>query len=148
MKSYTNTIFSLLLLGLVLAGTSCQRTGPVLVEPIKDLPGTWKLSKVLRNSGDITEWLDISSFRLRLQENNAYTIEGNNIPFVVDDNGEWTVDDPAYPYNLSFTPSGAGGATVTAAIGTTVISGKRALNVNFSPGCHSNQYVYVFEKEN
>lgn len=149
MKSYTNFSFSLVLLvGVMLTVPSCQRSGPVLKEPVKDLPGTWKLSKVLRNSGDISEWLDIANFRLRLQEDNAYTIEGNNIPFVVDGNGAWTVDDPAYPYNLSFTPSGAGNETITAAIGTSVIKGKRALNVNFSPGCYSNQYVYVFEKEN
>lgn len=148
MKSYTNIPFSfLLLLGLALAGSSCQRDGGALAEPIKDIAGTWKLSKVLRNSGDITEWLDIANFRIRLQEDNAYTIEGNNIPFVVDANGQWSVDDPAYPYNLSFTPSGTG-ETITAEIGTTVIKGQRALNVNFSPGCHSNRYMYVFEKEN
>lgn len=146
MKSYTSITFSLLLLGLVFVASSCQRSGGPLAEPVKDLSGTWKLSKVLRNSGDITEWLDIANFRIRLQDNNAYTIEGNNIPFVVEGNGQWAVDDPAYPYNLSFTPSG--GQTVTAEVGATVIKGQRALNVNFSPGCYSNQYVYVFEKEN
>ena len=147
MRSYINTCLLLMILsGLTLGIVSCERDNEVLTEPVKDLKGTWRISKVLRNSSDITEFIDVEEFKLTLQEN-SYTIEGNNIPFVVNSGGNWSVDDPMYPYNLSFTPTDNGGA-VNAEIGTAVLKGQRSLNVNFSPGCHSNQYVYVFEKVN
>lgn len=150
MKSYLNTSFLLLLLfALITSGiVSCERNVELINEPVKNISGTWKLSKVLRNSSDITEWVDSGAFRITLQDNNAYTIEGNNIPFVVNSNGKWAVDDPQYPYNLSFTPDNDANNTITAEIGAAVIKGQRSLNVNFSPGCRSNQYVYVFEKVN
>ncbi len=137
--------WSLLLCGVAVFASSCTATKDVLVEPQKDLNGTWKIVQVTRNTIDITEYVDSEGFRLILSNDNSYELQNNNIPFVVNSNGSWMVDDPQYPYNLSFNPTDSTN-TFTGRIGTPVAKGLRNLEVTFSPGCRANTYVYTFEK--
>lgn len=135
----------LLMLCGIIFFASCKTTKDVLTEPQKDLNGTWKIVKVSRNSVDITAYIDSAGFRLILANDATYTLQSNNIPFVVNSNGTWSVDDPQYPYNLSFNPTDSS-STFTGSIGTPVSKGLRNLEVTFSPGCRANSYVYTFEK--
>jgi hypothetical protein len=124
---------------------SCVTKKEIFVEPQKDLDGAWRISKVLRNAADITPYVDSTGFRLTLQKDKSYTLEMNHIPFVVNNGGTWSTDDPQYPYLLSFLPKDST-TTIKANVGTPVSGGLRNLQVTFSPGCHSNTYVYIFEK--
>lgn len=135
---------SLLLCGVVVF-SACQTTRESFTEPVKDLNGTYKITGVVRNSVDITQYVDSAGFRLMLMSDNTYTLQGNNIPFVVNSNGKWSADDPQYPYNLSFSPTDST-SSFTGRIGTPVSKGQRGLQVTFSPGCRNNSYVYMFEK--
>ena len=124
---------------------SCVTKKEIFSEPQKDLNGSWRISQVLRNASDITQYIDSAGFRLTLQNDKSYTLEMNHIPFVVNSSGTWSTDDPQYPYFLSFLPRDST-TTIKASIGTPVSGGLRNLQVTFSPGCHSNTYVYIFEK--
>lgn len=144
MKGIVTTVLSTALAFAFLA-MSCATKKEVFAEPLKALDGTWRVSQVLRNASDITQYVDSAGFRLILQPDKTYSLESNNIPFVVNSNGTWAADDPLYPYLLSFTPKDSATA-IKANIGTPVSKGIRNLQVTFSPGCHSNTYVYIFEK--
>ncbi len=135
---------TLLTIGMLIF-VSCKSTKDVIAEPVKDLNGRWRIVMVTRNTVDITQYVDSAGFRLTLGDDNTYTLENNNIPFLVNSNGSWSADDPQYPYNLSFTPNDST-TTFTGKIGTPVIKGVRNLEVTFSPGCAANSYVYMFEK--
>ena len=125
---------------------SCTTKKEVLVEPVKDLNALWRIQTVTRNETDITQYIDSAGFRLTLSPDNTYTLQGNNIPFLVDAAaGTWSVDDPQYPYTITFKPTDST-ASFTGSIATPVTQGNRTLNITFSPGCHSNAYVYTFEK--
>jgi len=134
----------LLLLAIVFFA-SCQTTKEALTEPQKDLNGTYKILKITRNTVDITQYVDSTGFRLTLASDNTYTLQSNNIPFIVNSNGTFSVDDPQYAYHLSFTPTDST-KTFVGSIGTPVSKGERNLEVTFSPGCNANSYVYTFEK--
>ncbi|MEP6682138.1 MAG: DUF5004 domain-containing protein [Parafilimonas sp.] len=125
---------------------SCTTKKEVLVEPVKDLNALWRLQTVTRNETDITQFIDSAGFRLNLSPDNTYTLQGDNIPFVVNvAAGTWSVDDPQYPYSITFKPTDSTN-TFTGSIATPAIQGNRTLSIKFSPGCHSNAYVYTFEK--
>ncbi len=138
-------IYLSFLLCSVVLFTSCQTTKEALAEPQKDLNGTYKIVRITRNSVDITQYVDSAGFRLTLATDATYTLQSNNIPFLVNSNGKWSVDDPQYPYNLSFSPTDSTN-TFIGLIGTPVAKGQRNLEVTFSPGCPANSYVYTFEK--
>ena len=117
-----------------------------LMEPVKDLNALWRINNVTRNETDITQFIDSTGFRLMLSADNTYTLQGNNIPFVADDAaGTWSLDDPQYPYNIIFKPTGSTN-TFSGKVATPVSHGNRSLKITFSPGCKSNAYVYTFEK--
>ena len=142
MKLNMNKIFAIIIILIIFI--ACKRQRDVLVEPQKDFTGTWKIGKVVRNETDITEWLDLSQFKLTLNGDNTYTLEGNNIPFVANASGTWSVDDPAYPFHISFKVKDSTNAS-TADILAPVTKGKRNIVINFSPGCNANKYVYTLE---
>jgi uncharacterized protein DUF5004 len=125
---------------------SCTTKKEVLMEPVKSLDALWRIQTVTRNSTDITQFVDSTGFRLTLSPDNTYTLQSNNIPFLVDaPAGSWSVDDPQYPYNITFKPADSTKA-FTGSIATPVSQGDRTLSITFSPGCHSNAYVYTFVK--
>lgn len=116
----------------------------VYEESLKNLDGSWQLKTVIRNNIDITHMMDFSQFRLNLNSDGKYTIE-NYLPFAVKQNGEWAIDDPKYPFNLSLKEAGATEAVVIK-INYPIVAGKRIIEMSLSPGCYQNIYEYVFEK--
>lgn len=109
-------------------------------EGVKDLSGAWKIESVTRNNIDITRAVDFSQFTLHLLADGTYHID-NYLPFVVRQNGTWGIDDPQYPFNLSFKENGqADGMTVE--LRYPISNGERKLFITLSPGCSSNKYVY------
>ena len=113
-------------------------------EATKFIDGSWQLATVYRNGVDITKSMDFSRFRLVLNKDNTYEMK-NYLPFIVKDNGAWSVDDPQYPFHLSFKEEGAN-EEVKTEIGFLTVDGKRRLTVKLSPGCHTNKYVYTFKQ--
>jgi hypothetical protein len=133
---------------LIVLGASCSTKKEVFAEPVKDLNALWRIQNVSRNTVDITQYIDSAGFRLTLLDDNTYTLQGNNIPFVVNSpSGTWSSDDPQYPYNLTFKPADST-SSFKGSVATPVSKGQRTLSITFSPGCHSNTYVYTFEKAN
>jgi len=127
--------------------TGCKTHKDVFAEPIKDLNSQWRIQTVLRNGTDITEYVDSADFRLTLSSDSSYTLQGNNIPFLVNGSGKWSVDDPQFPYHLTFTPKDSTHG-FEGSVATPVSKGNRQLNITFSPGCRQNTYLYSFEKMN
>lgn len=113
-------------------------------ETPKDLSGEWQLHEVTRNGTDITERMDFSAFHLYLNKDNTYEFE-NYLPFIVKDKGTWSIDDPLYPFHLSFTEEDSQ-ETVKTEIQYVTSGGKRQLIITLSPGCHLNTYTYTFQK--
>ena len=125
---------------------SCVKKNETLMEPVKDLNALWRIETVTRNETDITKFIDSSGFRLMLSPDKTYKLEGNNIPFIVDaSTGTWSVDDPQYPYKITFMPNDST-STFTGDVATPVTKGNRTLNITFSPGCEANSDTYIFEK--
>lgn len=110
------------------------------VEGLKDLSGAWKIENVTRNNIDITRSVDFSQFTLHLLADGTYHIE-NYLPFVVRQNGTWGIDDPQYPFNLSFKENGQA-ENMTVELKYPISNGERKLFITLSPGCSSNKYVY------
>ena len=112
-------------------------------EAPKEMSGTWQLKTVSRNGSDISDAMDFSQFKLHMNSDNTYSLE-NYLPFIVEENGTWAVDDPVYPFALTFQEEG--GEPVTVEISYPIVEGKRNITLTLSPGCYSNSYVYAFEK--
>ena len=118
-----------------------------LVEADKNVSGTWQLTKVKRNSVDISEQMDFTKFKLHLEESGRYSLE-NRLPFPVSTDGFWEVDDPTSPFSLSFNEDDVLGDPVTVEISYPIVDGRRQLTITHSPGCNLNSYEYVFVKSN
>jgi hypothetical protein len=113
-------------------------------ESEKNIEGAWKIAKVIRNEVDITALMDFSQFRIRFNADHTYTI-AHYLPFIVKENGIWSLDDPQYPFYLNLTEDGSAGM-LTTAFNYPVTGGKRIITLSLSPGCQSNIYTYTFEK--
>ncbi len=141
-------IFFPVMIMMLIATVSCSTKKEMLAEPVKDLNATWHIQNVTRNTVDITQYIDAADFKLTLSPDNTYTLEGNNIPFLVNNAaGTWSSDDPQYPYNITLKPADST-SSFSGSIATPVSKGQRTLSITFSPGCHSNTYIYTFEKSN
>ncbi len=121
-----------------------------LSEPVKDISGTWKIVKATRNGTDITTVVDtniynFSKFRLSFS-GNGYTVT-NPLPFIVSANGTYSVDNPQYPFLITFTATGTT-TPVSTAFTYPIVNGVRVLTLVFSPGCPQNAYSYSFVKVN
>jgi len=123
---------------------ACKRDEIRVPEQAKDISGAWRITKAMRNGVDITALADFTQFRIHFNPDGQYTIE-NPLPFVVSRNGSYKLDDPKYPFRMSFKQAGVNVETST---GFTypVVNGKRNLNITFSPGCTANTYLYTLEK--
>ena len=135
----------LLIMAVVLMASSCK-TEKILPqkEALKDITGNWQVIKATRNGTDLTSIVDFSQFRLKFTNGN-YTLE-NKLPFLVDQNGSFSLDDPQYPFKITFTATGA--QPVSTAFTYPIVNGKRQLTLTFSPGCANNSYVYVLQQVN
>jgi len=138
-------VILLLLLAPALFITSCkvEKIAPQS-ESTKDISGSWKVIRATRNGTDITSIIDFSQFRVKFDSQGNYTLV-NSLPFLVTANGKYALDDPQYPFKITFTPTG--GSTVSTAFNYPIVAGSRQLNMTFSPGCPQNTYVYTLVKE-
>jgi len=116
----------------------------VYTESEKTIAGNWKIVQAFRNDVDITELMDFTQFRINFKTDNSYSID-NYLPFVVDNNGTWTLDDPQYPFKILFTVDGETG-TLVSDLNFPIVNGSRQIGLTFSPGCQSNQYTYILEE--
>jgi hypothetical protein len=129
----------------LLLASSCkvENINPVN-ESVKDISGSWKVIKATRNGADLTGIVDFSQFRVNFNAG-AYTLS-NNLPFIVSQNGNYSLDNPQYPFRITFTATG--GAPVSTIFNYPIVNGVRILTVTFSPGCAQNAYVYTLQKVN
>jgi hypothetical protein len=114
-------------------------------ESEKNIAGLWKIVKATRNDADITALMDFSNFSIKFNADNTYAVE-NYLPFAVKENGTWSLDDPQYPFYLTLNENNAPEA-LALNFNYPVVNGKRIISLSFSPGCHSNVYTYIFERE-
>jgi hypothetical protein len=112
-------------------------------EPVKNITGTWRVVKLLRNNIDLTTYLDLSGFSIEFKEDGTYTIS-NQLPFIVDLPGKWKLDDPLRPFAISFEPQG--GTAVSSNFNYPVVKGQRQMVLVFSPGCEKNSYEYTLQQ--
>jgi hypothetical protein len=126
--------------------SSCkiEEIAPVTEAP-KNVSGSWRIIKATRNGTDITNAFDFTQFRLKFDSTDNYTLV-NKLPFLVNKNGKYKLDDPAYPFKLTMTPDG--GSAVSTSFNYPTIAGIRQLSLTFIPGCELNSYIYTLEREN
>jgi hypothetical protein len=132
-----------MVLAIIIGFSSCkiEKLAPAQ-EAVKDISGNWRIIRATRNGADLTTIVDFSQFRINFKDG-KYTLV-NKVPFLVNDDGTYALDDPKYPFKISFK---AGGATpVATAFNFPIVNGVRQLTITFSPGCANNSYVYVFQK--
>lgn len=135
--------------GILVACDSYKSDTPTGAEEAdKDFTGTWMISKVVRNTIDITESLqdDIPDFKLHINADGTYSID-NGMPFPVEEDGTWSADDPRHPFVLSFVEEGAVGS-VDVEINFPIVGESRQLSIAHSSGCTSNTYTYLLERVN
>lgn len=149
MKNFRILIFCGLIASVcLLLGSSCKtdRIKP-FSEPVKDLTGTWKITKATRNGTDLSTVLDSNVYSLSkfsiVFTGTSYTIS-NPLPFIVSANGTYSLDNPQYPFQITFTPTGA--AAASAPFTYPIVNGVRVLTLVFYPGCGQNTYSYSLEK--
>lgn len=126
--------------------SSCkiEEIAPVAEAP-KNITGSWKIVKATRNGTDITNAFDFAQFRLKFDSTENYTLI-NRLPFLVNANGKFKLDDPAYPFKLTMIPEG--GSAVSTSFNYPTIAGIRQLSLTFTPGCELNSYIYTLERDN
>lgn len=123
---------------------ACKTEEIAVPESVKNIEGSWRISKATRNGTDLTNIIDFTKFRLHFEQDNTYTID-NLLPFIVSKKGTWSLNDPQYPFSIAFRQEGAD-STVTTKFDYPVTGGKRIINLIFSPGCVNNTYQYTLEK--
>ncbi len=146
MKQFRITLKACLALSVLisaLAGCSKEMTSAT-VESMKDITGTWRVVQVTRNEEDLSQRVDLSTFRFILKEDYSYSFV-DKLPFVVNSPGTFNLDDPQYPFYLLLKPSG-GASESKVPLQMPVKKGKAQLSMSFSPGCETNKYRYVFER--
>lgn len=145
MRHYYNQpqaiLFLLLMLVVSLGSCKMEKISPTK-ESVKDISGNWKIIRATRNGADLTSLADLSQFRLNFN-NGKYSLL-NKVPFLVSKDGSYALDDPKYPFQITFTATG--GAPVATAFDFPIVNGVRQLTITFNPGCANNSYVYVFKK--
>jgi hypothetical protein len=136
---------TIVLAAMVWSSCKVQEVAPV-AESTKDLTGTWKVIKATRNGTNLLPIFDFSQFSITFTgSSGAYTLN-NPVPFIVPANGKFSLDDPQYPYSITFTA--AGGTPVATAFNYPIINGARQIIMTFSPGCSQNTYVFTLSKSN
>jgi hypothetical protein len=127
------------------ASCKIEQVAPV-PESKKDLTGTWKVIQASRNGTNLVPLFDFTQFSITFNGTaGTYTLN-NPVPFIVPANGKYTLDDPQYPYSITFTATG--GQPVPTAFNYPIINGARQIIMTFSPGCAQNSYVFTLSKTN
>lgn len=132
---------------------SCK-PAEIIIESNKDINGTWRLERILRNSEDITMRVDTTKFQLKFETypTPEFGVMGtyqlmNGAPFVVQGSGTWSFDDPQYPFTLLLKEEHEVRA-VPIKFYFPAKGGKNQIQLLFSPGCPANKYEYFLKKIN
>ena len=129
---------------LLLTFFSCKKENVVIEdEPVKDISGSWKIIKALRNGTDLTNRFKFDDFRITFNDS-TYTVS-NLVPFITSKDGTWRFDDPTYPFEITFTSAGEAKKSTLL---YPVVDGVRNMVISFSPGCTLNTYKYTLQKDN
>jgi hypothetical protein len=113
-------------------------------ESTKDISGNWVVIAATRNGTDLTSVIDFSQFKVNFAAGKYSLV--NKLPFIVSQDGTYSLDDPQYPFQISF--KATGGTAIATAFTYPIVNGVRHLTLTFSPGCPGNTYVYTFQKAN
>jgi hypothetical protein len=142
----------ILLAGCMLFAASCKTENlvPKVNESVKNIDGTWKIASATLNGTDILNTIPddmthLSGFGITFKEG-KYTLT-NPIPFIVDTDGTFKFNDPQYPFDIRFTPTGTN-TEVKSTFQFPVVQGQRRVTLTFSPGCSKNVYIYTLKKDN
>jgi len=130
----------------LIIGVSCNPDRTEYTEPQKNVVNTWMAVKVVRNNEDLTRWLDLAGFQLKLNADRTFVLENEVLPFLRSGSGTWSVDDALYPQRLTLTP--ASGKAVTLPLVLPVVNGKRNMQLEFAGGCKNNSYLYTLQNSN
>ncbi|WP_346238362.1 DUF5004 domain-containing protein [Niabella insulamsoli] len=123
---------------------SCTKeTTRAIPEAAKNIAGSWKIVSVSRNGVDITNFFDFTGFNIEFRQDGSYTIN-NPVPFIVSQNGSWSLDDPTHPLRISFTQANTS-QTIINEFNYPVVGGARQIILTGSPGCTANTYQYALE---
>lgn len=131
-------------ISIILLSCKTEKMEP-LIESRKDLTGSWVVTRVLQNSNDITENLELNEFKLVFEAGN-YSFVNQNIPFIVDGDGQWAFNDPQFPFSINFTP--ANGEAKHSKIDFPITGSARELTLTFDLGCYRNVYQFTLRPEN
>jgi hypothetical protein len=145
-----NKLNLILIILSLFAWVSCKtdKISPV-AESTKDLTGIWKVVRATRNGTDLFPLVDTTNINFNKFTINfkagAYTLN-NPLPFIVTQNGTYSLDNPQYPFQITFVQTGA--TPIATAFSYPIVNGVRVLTLTFSPGCPQNNYSYSLEKVN
>jgi hypothetical protein len=151
MKKFYKTIFQLIVLSLFMWASSCKVDKiNGIAEPVKSLSGNWKVITATINGTPLIPLLDTSYFSFNdftiSFNNGSYTLK-NQLPFIVSQNGTYSLDNPQYPFTITFKATGST-TPVSTAFTYPIVNGVRQLTLIFSPGCPQNVYSYTLQKIN
>jgi hypothetical protein len=127
---------------LLVAACKVESNLKVAPEPVKKFTGTWQIVDATENGTDLMNLFDFTKFRITFTDS-AYLID-SLIPFMVSQNGKWTVDDPQYPFSITLTPADSAHG-VLSSLSFPVVGGLRNMILTFSPGCAANTYKYTLQ---
>ena len=139
---YRYGLLSLLAIQLV----SCKMEEIAQVESMKQIQGNWRITHATRNGTDITEKFDFSAFRITFGEDGRYHLQ-HPLPFIVAEDGVFSLDDPQYPYHIKFVETGNSREAISS-FEYPIVAGARNLYLTFSPGCGTNTYIYTLIETN
>ncbi|MFD0793068.1 DUF5004 domain-containing protein [Mucilaginibacter litoreus] len=139
--------FMLALLIMGMASCKTEKMVPNVTESNKEINGTWAIVSATQNGSELINLPDamthLSGFRITFTDG-KYTIQ-NPVPFIVSTDGEYTFNDPQYPFDITFKASEAASAVKSSFI-FPVVQGERRVTLTFSPGCEKNIYKYTLKK--
>jgi hypothetical protein len=150
LNKFNKMKFLLIILSLVVWASCKVDKISEVAEPVKDISGNWQVIKATRNGTDLFALLDsnyysFNKFRITFNAG-AYTLV-NPLPFIVNQNGTYSLDNPQYPFVITFKQTGST-TPVSTAFTYPAVNGARQLTLVFSPGCSNNTYSYTLQKVN
>jgi len=150
LNKFSKMKFLLIILSLVVWASCKVDKISEVPEPAKDISGNWQVIKATRNGTDLFTLLDsnyysFSKFRITFN-GGAYTLV-NPLPFIVAQNGTYSLDNPQYPFIITFKQTGST-TPVSTSFTYPTVNGARQLTLVFSPGCSNNTYSYTLQKVN
>lgn len=137
-----------LMMFILIAQFSCKDEISKIVfdETNKDITGNWKMIQLTRNGEEIGQRMDLNGFLISFKNDGTYNLS-EELPFVLNEEGSYTLSDPQYPFSILLKPKGQTN-TVPVKFQFPIVKGERQLSLSFSLGCSTNTYQYQFERQN